>query len=381
MEGNLKEKRKNLVLFYCVFSILLLLLIYPSHAAAQVEVKTQNGITVVHNPKTPVQVKGAPSLLTLKEDLVIGKETDKENYWFAALNTIAVDDSGNIYTLDPKEIRIRVFDSKGKLLRAFGRRGQGPGEFSGPGSIEVMINGNLVVNDFMNRRYSFLTPDGKNIKDVSCASFNLGRLKFDSRGFLYAINRIFGEKQGQELIKFDQKMNPVATISSFETERKPRVSRPFRDNHYFDLTSKDELVWMTSSKYEMNVFNPEGKLVKRIIKDYEPKKITNADRERIEKEESSGLPLKITVELPQNYPPVEDLLIDDGDRIYVRTCDKDSQGGAFYDVFDSEGRYISRFSLPEQERTVVVKKNKIYCIIRESEEGIPLVKRYAMEWK
>ena len=138
MEGNLKEKRKNLVLFYCVFSILLLLLIYPSHAAAQVEVKTQNGITVVHNPKTPVQVKGAPSLLTLKEDLVIGKETDKENYWFAALNTIAVDDSGNIYTLDPKEIRIRVFDSKGKLLRAFGRRGQGPGEFSGPGSIEVM---------------------------------------------------------------------------------------------------------------------------------------------------------------------------------------------------------------------------------------------------
>jgi len=245
-----------------------------------------------------------------------------------------------------------------------------------------MINGNFVVNDIMNRRYSFLTQDGKNIKDVSCASFNLGRLKFDSRGFLYAINRIFGEKQGQELIKFDQNMNPVATISSFETERKPRgVITFFRDSYYFDLTSKDELVWMTSSKYEMNVVNTEVKLVKRIIKDYEPRKITNSDRERIEKEESSRLPLKITVELPQNFPPVEDLLIDDEDRIYVRTCDRDSKGGVFYDVFDSEGRYISRFSLPEKESLFVVKKNKLYCIIQESEEGIPLVKRYAMEWK
>lgn len=315
------------------------------------------------------------------EDLVIGKETDKEDYWFSLLNSIAVDDSGNIYTLDPKEVRIRVFDSKGKLLRVFGRRGQGPGEFNGPGSINVRRDGNLVVNDFMKRKYSFLTSDGKSIKDVSTASFNLSRLRFDSRGFLYSINWIFGEKQGQEIAKFDQNMNRVATISSFKTETKPRVTIPFKNSHYFDLTSKDELVWLISSKYEMNVVNPEGKLIKRIIKDYEPKKITNADRERIEKEESSGLPQKITVELPQNFPPAEDLLIDDEDRIYVRTCDRDSKGGAFYDVFDSEGRYISRFSLPEKERVLVIKKNKLYCIIQESKESIPLMKRYDMKWK
>ena len=133
----------------------------------------------------------------------------------------------------------------------------------------------------------------------------------------------------------------------------------------------------------MNVVNPEGKFVKRIIKDYEPRKITDSDRERIEKEESSGLPTKITVELPKNFPPVEDLLIDDEDRIYVRTCDRDSKTGAFYDIFDPEGRYISRFSLPERERVFVVKKNKLYCVIRESEEGIPLLKRYEMKvtWK
>jgi hypothetical protein len=378
MEG----KRKNLELFIYVFSLVLFSLIFISRTASQVEIKTENGVTVVHNPKTPVQVKGVPSLLTLKGDLVIGKETDKENYWFSLLNSVAVDDSGNIYTLDPKEIRIRVFDSRGKLLRAFGRRGQGPGEFSGPGLRDVMSNGNLIISDLMNRRYSILTPDGKSIRDVSYGSFNPSRLKFDNKGFLYTLNVIRGENVRWELTKFDQNMNPVATISSFERERKPRgVIDVYQDSYYFDLTSKDELVWMISSKYEMNVVNPEGKLIKRIIKDYEPKKITNADRERIEREESSGLPVKLTVELPKNFPPVEDLLIDDQDRIYVRTCDRDDKGGAFYDIFDSEGRYLSRFSLPEKEPARVVKKNKIYCIIPESEEGVPLVKRYAMEWK
>lgn len=29
----------------------------------------------------------------------------------------------------------------------------------------------------------------------------------------------------------------------------------------------------------------------------------------------------------------------------------------------------------------LAKKNKIYCMVQESEEGIPLVKRYSMVWK
>jgi len=28
-----------------------------------------------------------------------------------------------------------------------------------------------------------------------------------------------------------------------------------------------------------------------------------------------------------------------------------------------------------------VKKGKLYCLVQESEEGIPLIKRYHMTWK
>jgi len=33
------------------------------------------------------------------------------------------------------------------------------------------------------------------------------------------------------------------------------------------------------------------------------------------------------------------------------------------------------------EQMDVVKDNKLYCVIRENEEGIPLIKRYSIAWK
>lgn len=200
--------------------------------AQEIKKKIENGVTVVRNPKTPVPPSGSPSKMTLKEDLVIGKDTKKENYWFSSLNSLAVDDSGNIYTLDPKEIKIRVFDSKGNTL-------------------------------------------------------------------------------------------------------------------------------------------------KRIVKDYDPVKVTDADKERLTKRYfPSGDPPRLKIEFPKYYPAVAGLVLDDQGWIYTRTYEKDGQGGVCYDVFNQEGHYIARFSLPENERVVVIKKKKLYCMVRESEEGIPLVKRY-----
>lgn len=53
----------------------------------------------------------------------------------------------------------------------------------------------------------------------------------------------------------------------------------------------------------------------------------------------------------------------------------------YNDVFDAEGRYIAKFCHPRREMIFTAKKNKIYCMVQESEEGIPLVKRYSMVWK
>jgi len=362
-----------------LYTIILLFFLHCISWGQEVKIETENGVTVVRNPKTPISLPGVPSTIILKEDLIIGEELEKEDYWFSLLNSIAVDDSGNIYTLDPKEVKIRVFDTKGKLLRTFGRRGQGPGEFSGPGGIKVMPDGVLVVYDILSLRFTYLTLNGTFLKTVSVNKLPPGSIRIDSRGFVYQYKRGRGYKTVEELVKYDPDLNPIMKFHSFEKTRKPRVRNPFPEGYYFDVSKDDNLIWILSSTYDIHVVDPNGKTVKRILRDYDPVKITDSDKELIKKEElSTFAPLQIKFEFPECYPIVSRLLIDDHDRIYTKTSERDGKGWIYYDVFDPMGRYISRFSLPENEQVAVIKNNKLYCIIRESEEGIPLAKRYTL---
>jgi hypothetical protein len=102
-----KNNISNLRLVWRI--VLVISLFLPLYSETQeIQIKKENGITVVYNPKNPVQISDVEKRLFLTGDLVIGKEVDKKDYWFSLLFDIAVDDSGNIYTLDPKDIRIRV---------------------------------------------------------------------------------------------------------------------------------------------------------------------------------------------------------------------------------------------------------------------------------
>src|SRR4030042_660678 len=74
------------------------------------DIATENGERVVRNPKTPVPGPGGkPATLSLVEDLVIGNGKSREGHRFGSLNSLDVDASGNIYTVDlSNNIRIRI---------------------------------------------------------------------------------------------------------------------------------------------------------------------------------------------------------------------------------------------------------------------------------
>jgi hypothetical protein len=363
----------------CLSCLLFLCSAIAGPAEDKIVIKTENGIPVVYNPKNPCPVNGMLAQPLLKEELVIGRDQQKQDNWFSFLNALAVDDAGNIYTLDPKDVRIRVFDPDGKHLRSFGRKGQGPGEFSGPGSLRILPDNILEVFDVLNSRLSYFTLDGKSLRDVPMA--RLGFFKIDAKGFFCLHRREpKGNRMVEELVKLDPDLKRVLTIHSFEHPWNPRLINPFPETYLFEPLKTSETVWMITSEYKINVIDSEGKLIRRIVKDYNPVKITAADREKYLMAE----PQDQKYEFPQSYPPanwVNGLIIDDAGWIYLRTYEKDDQGRIYHDVFDQDGRFVGRLCIPESERASVIMKNKIYCLISESEEGIPLVKRYRMIWK
>lgn len=123
--------------------------------------------------------------------------------------------------------------------------------------------------------------------------------------------------------------------------------------------------------------------VRKIIKDYEPIPITERDKREIIEERygKAGPPQGIILEFPPHFYPIYSIVVDEKGQFYVRTHEKDSKGNYSIDVFNNEGIYSAKFSLPSPETLSVVKQDKLYCLVLENEEGIPQVKRYKLERK
>jgi len=77
--------------------------------------------------------------------------------------SLAFDSQGNIYVTDFDANHIKVLGPDGKFRTTTGRQGQGPGDLSGPSSIEIS-RGRIVVREAMNRRFSILDMKGRLIR-------------------------------------------------------------------------------------------------------------------------------------------------------------------------------------------------------------------------
>jgi len=90
-------------------------------------------------------------------------------------------------------------------------------------------------------------------------------------------------------------------------------------------------------------------------------------------------PSGVRVDWPANFPACQEFTMDDRGWLYVRTYEKTGEAqGNYYDIFDSEGRYVARAFLAQRPR--LWKKGKLYTI-EEDKEGYRSIKRYAVEWR
>ena len=76
------------------------------------------------------------------------------------------DAAGRLLVADTHNHRVLIFSPELKLLKAIGREGNGPGEFSLPADVAVDGRGRLVVVEFGNHRVQILSKDGAPIKTI-----------------------------------------------------------------------------------------------------------------------------------------------------------------------------------------------------------------------
>jgi hypothetical protein len=73
---------------------------------------------------------------------------------------IAVDSDGTYYVSDRALCRVTAFDTRGRLLRSWGRRGTADGEFTDPSGVAVGPDGSVYVADAGGTRVQKFTREG-----------------------------------------------------------------------------------------------------------------------------------------------------------------------------------------------------------------------------
>ena len=365
-----------------VISILLFLSVLIMHVSCRKHeakwkgtIEEEDGIVVVKNPKEPIYGK---DVFNLEEELSIPDSERKDEPMFSQIRGIAVDEQERIYILDIKEGHIKVFNSLGNYVNTIGKKGQGPGEMQYPAFISITSQNEIVIEDPAVRRLTFYSLEGEYLRSISTAGGLVVNVKVDSLGNVIGTMAVREEDNPRyELVKCDPELNKLFTIGASPLP-KPGKYNPFMPMMAWALEDNDRIVFGYPEEYEIKILDANGKTEMRILRNYDPVAVTEEEIEEIKKARRAS-PDKRELDIPSHHPAYRWIIVDDVNNLWVRTWEKPPTGeGFYYDVFDTEGKYIAK--VPLEQTPLVFKKGKLYAV-EEDEEGFQVVKRYKVNWK
>ncbi|MCG6918372.1 MAG: 6-bladed beta-propeller [Deltaproteobacteria bacterium] len=131
--------------------------------ARVIEQKTNESVAVGQNVVSVGAIKPGPSgpiigvpystsaSTVLRFSVAWGRQGDGSGDFLKPFG-VAADASGNIYVADTYNNRIQVFDNSGTFMKAWGQKGSGPGSLALPWDVAVDGEGNVYVADTYNYR-------------------------------------------------------------------------------------------------------------------------------------------------------------------------------------------------------------------------------------
>jgi hypothetical protein len=161
----------------------------------------------------------------------------------------------------------------------------------------------------------------------------------------------------------------------------------FKPHICYRLDNNDYIYFGYPEEYEIDIYFPDGKLIKKIRRDYEQKKVSKKDREdyfqqmkeqgSVQKLPEHWLEKMIKMTTFAEYKPAyyRFTLLENGWLLIIVDYTKDKH--TIIDLYNNKGRYISQFESRPLSLQLFFKNGKAYDVVHE--EGYPFVKRYAIE--
>ena len=326
----------------------------------------------------------------------------RDDTLFTSITGIDMDSRGRIHIGDWTAARVAVLDSTGALVRTVGRRGLGPGEFRGMGSVQVLPGDSILAYDPAAVRLSVFAPDAQAPAYVLNLAAALGgpaplelRRTHGNDAYLALFRPAFvatdtaPRKDVLRLLDLEGRPRgePLRAFASRSFLRADQgrsfavMPNPFGTEGLYALGPGDALHLAWSGSLGVESTDLAGARTGGFSAEYEPPAVTPGDV----RDAAAALPERMAAafrpvladSVPERWPALRALLADDAGRLWLGL-----NGAAAREVewavFAPGGRYLGSVFLPREVDVRAVRGGRLVGV-RTGETGVPSVVIYRLD--
>jgi hypothetical protein len=383
----------------CILLCIVLFAIQCGQKQDAVEVISEGGIEVVLNHIAPYQIEGESSRLDLVHEFSLSLGDEKlAEIGVVDIYGFEITSKGDIFILGPparSDNHVFKFDMSGNFVKAFGPKGQGPGELQYPTYLKINSKDELPVLDIFGSKLVLFNQNGEVISERKLDVKLNGRsgVVYPLDSGRYVIVRVepdpSGEFGNQILSLVDSNFDEIRELDRFRNYYPQQASKyklP-QDIFWWTISARGDIyVGNTERGYEITRYDSSGKPTKIVRKEFIQVPVPEEIKEKALGPIPEDHPMRKTLYFADHMPPFEFFFLDDKERLYVMTSEKEGSR-SICDIFSDEGVFIGRralnasFNRFNKYGTQVLVRNDTFIYVQVNEAGYKELVRCKLNWE
>ena len=318
-------------------------------------------------------------VIKLEADPQFGRNEDWDLHIRDKRQDLLVGPNGSIYIASSLDHCVRMFDPTGKFIKKFGKKGQGPGDLTNPGSLSILDENILVIGEYATLlRISLFKLDGTFIKIIKTRSSCYRPVALSEGKIAYLAMHYGPEKNSSQDIRKEIKILDINTgeesvVDKFDHVFKYRTNSrgamtsddAFPEEVFFVQTKSGNLVTGSTDRSFLNVFSPGGEKLRTVDLKTDPPKVNRDYIERLrehkirsyddrkDKSYYEGLINSIKksnffLTPGQDFPSMKEMIVDSQGHILVfKLTDCVGRCQEVFQVYSEEGEYICETAIDD----------------------------------
>ncbi|MGH7503576.1 MAG: hypothetical protein ACREL7_17755 [Longimicrobiales bacterium] len=318
-------------------------------------------------------------------------------------------DDGRLVVTDEGSRQVKFFAPDGRLLRAVGRQGRGPGEFGTLWTVSPFGRDSLMVFDYNQERVSILDSHGDFGRSFTVAfgpNYWAQGVLLDSLVFLASP----GEGQRRKevtgvywdstwFVMYRGPDVPTDTIGRYALGEQPGMAGGRRRAYHFGhrlqfALARDRIYMGWSESYEIGEYTVGGKLLRLIRRAHQPQPVTaevkaqfRTDYEALVRAEEGD---RVTPETLNDYlafvddadypaylPAYSALRVDPEGNLWAEDYRIYTQSESRWTVFDPTGRWLGTVEMPDGLQVLEIGRDYVLGLLKD-EMDVERVSMYTL---